>query len=42
MEYSIREWFRLRYGRELWDVHPSDIIRYDVCREVAQQLMKPK
>lgn len=37
-EYSAREWFRLRHGQELWEVHEADLYRYRVCREAAEQL----
>ena len=39
-EYSAREWFRLRRGLELWEVSPADLVRYNVCREVADELAR--
>lgn len=39
-EYSAREWFRLRYGLELWEVHDADLLRFDVCRKAAEHLSR--
>jgi len=37
-EYSSREWFRLRFGQELWEVHDADLLRFIVCQEAAEYL----
>lgn len=37
-EYSARDWFRIRRGQELWQVHPADLLRWECCQEAARRI----